>query len=298
MPHSQWTKAFCAVWVLCVLQAVSYAQTPQGATSEQKTTRTGDIRTHEFASQFVPTRTVLVYLPPGYSNPKNAHRRYSVFYLHDGQNVFDGATSFIPGKEWRADETAEALITASEMEPIILVAVYNAGPKRTDEYTPVVDPKYNVGGGAEAYGKMLARELKPFVDKTYRTQTGRGSCGTGGASLGGLVSLYLGLTYPDVFGKVAVMSPSVWWANRDILARVQAVKQKPNLKIWLDMGGQEGKEADKELANARELRRALMAKGWTDTHLRYYEDGNAQHDETAWAGRFGNVLRFLYPVGQ
>src|SRR5437762_1541334 len=95
---------------------------------------TGDIRTHEnFHSRFLEhDRTVIVYLPPGYE--AHVDVRYPVLYLHDGQNVFDQATSF--GEEWHVDETAQQLITAGKIEPIIVVGVYNTGEHRIDEYTP------------------------------------------------------------------------------------------------------------------------------------------------------------------
>src|SRR5256886_2826321 len=89
-------------------------------------------------------------------------KRYPVLYLHDGQNLFDGATSFIPGQEWRVDETAQRLIGAGKIEPLIIVGVYNTGKDRINEYTPAEDPKYKLGGKADLYGRMLVEELKPF----------------------------------------------------------------------------------------------------------------------------------------
>src|SRR5258705_10465824 len=150
----------------------------------------------------------MVYLPPGYEASKR--KSYSVFYLHDGQNLFDGATSFIPGQEWRVDETAQRLIDAGKIEPLIIVGINNAGKDRIDEYTPAADAKYKAGGKANLYGRMLVEELKPFIDAHYRTRQGAAHTGVGGSSLGGLVSLYLSLKYPRVFGRAAVVSPSVW----------------------------------------------------------------------------------------
>jgi predicted alpha/beta superfamily hydrolase len=90
--------------------------------------------------------------------------------LNDGQNLFDGATSFIPGQEWRVDETAEALIKSGQIKPLIIVGIYNTGKDRVNEYTPVQDSKYKAGGQADLYGRMLVEELKPFIDQTYRTK--------------------------------------------------------------------------------------------------------------------------------
>src|ERR1035441_3039301 len=90
---------------------------------------------------------------------------------------------------------------------------------------------------------MLVEELKPFVDQHYRTFPGIDNCGLGGSSLGGLVSMYLALRYSEVFGKLAAMSPSVWWQNRAILKTVAHIKRKPDLRIWLDIGTKESSRA-------------------------------------------------------
>src|SRR6266699_1445032 len=184
------------------------------AGAQQPHTLTGDIRVHKnFHSTILNNdRDVIVYLPPGYQ--AGLKRRYAVLYLHDGQNLFDGATSFIPGQEWRVDETAQRLIAAGKIEPLIIVGVYNTGKDRINEYTPAEDPKYKLGGKADLYGRMLVEELKPFIDSHYRTKRDAKSTGLGGSSLGGLVSLYLSLKYSNVFGRAAVVSPSVWFANK------------------------------------------------------------------------------------
>src|SRR5689334_14518884 len=143
----------------------------------------------------------IVYLPPMYDAEPD--RRFPVLYMQDGQNLFDPATAFA-GNSWRMGETTDALIMAGEIEPLIIVGIYNTGEHRIDEYTPVKDKRLG-GGEADAYGQMLAEELKPFVDRTYRTLPGAADCGLGGSSLGGLVSLYLGLRYTWLFSKLAVM---------------------------------------------------------------------------------------------
>lgn len=262
-------------------------------------TLTGDIRLHrDFHSKILKNdRDVIVYLPPGYD--KDRQRRYSVLYFHDGQNLFDGATSYIPGQEWRVDEAAEALIASGKIEPLIIVGVYNTGKDRIDEYTPVAELKYKAGGKADLYGRLLVEELKPFIDKTYRTKKGAAHTGLGGSSLGGLVSMYLGLKYPDVFGRVAVVSPSVWWANNQIVHQVEALPKKPSLRIWLDIGTKEGgnaEEAQHTVDGARLLKNALVKKGWKlEKDLKYFEAQGAEHNERAWAARVEQMLEFLFP---
>jgi predicted alpha/beta superfamily hydrolase len=271
------------------------------AAGQQPHTLTGDIRVHKkFHSQFLSTdRDVLVYLPPGYESAKRS--RYPVIYFHDGQNLFDGATAFIAGKEWRVDETAQALIASGRIESLIIVAVYNAGNERVNEYTPAEDPKFKMGGKADLYGRLLVEELKPFIDRTYRTRRGAKDTGLAGSSLGGLVSLYLSMKYPDVFGRVAVVSPSVWFAKQHIVGFVSALAHKPKVRIWMDIGTKEGKnpeEAQQTVAGARLLYETLLQKGWKPGRdLSYLEAEGAQHDEAAWAQRVEPILKFLFPPG-
>lgn len=236
-------------------------------------------------------RDVTVYLPPGYD--EDSGRRYPTLYLHDGQNLFDGATAFIYGQHWRVGETADALICARLVEPIIIVGINNTGERRIDEYTPTKDGRTRLGGQADLYGRFLVEELKPFIDSRYRTLADAQNTGLGGSSLGGLVSLHLGIKYPHVFGKLAVLSPSIWWDRKVILSNVRKLESKPDVRVWIDVGTAEG---DYALKDAAALRDALVARGWTlEGDLKYFEAEGAQHNELAWAERVGPVLMFLFP---
>jgi predicted alpha/beta superfamily hydrolase len=270
------------------------------AVAQQPQTLTGEIRIHKgFHSKILNNvRDLLVYLPPGYESSRS--RRYAVLYLHDGQNLFDGATSFIPGQEWRVDETAQALISAGKIEPLIIVGIYNTGKDRANEYTPAEDRKFKVGGQADLYGRMLVEELKPFIDTNYRTRRGARHTGLGGSSLGGIASLYLGLKYAKVFSKLAVVSPSVWFADKQIVHYVASLGKKPNSRIWLDMGTKEGpnaEESERAVNEARLLYETLMKRGWKpEKDLKYSEAVGAEHDERAWAARVESILKFLFPA--
>ena len=256
-------------------------------------TLTGDFRMYShFHSRFLEReRNVLVYLPPGYHDSEK--KRYSVLYLNDGQNMFDGATSFVHGQEWGVDETTDELIRADEIEPLIIVAIFNTGEDRIDEYSPTVDPKLKKGGKADLYGRFILEELKPVIDGDYRTFHGPQHTGIGGSSLGGLVSIYLALKHPRSFGNVMAMSPSVWWDRGMIIERVQALPIKPSTRIWLDIGTKEGLRTTK---NVRILRDALLNKGWRKgDDLGYFEDRHGTHTEASWGHRAHRALRFLYP---
>jgi len=236
-------------------------------------------------------RTLIVYLPPAYEQKQDA--KYPVLYLQDGQNLFDGSTSYVPGMTWHVAETADVLIESQQIEPLIIVGIYHAAEQRINEYTPVRDRKRG-GGGAQRYARMLVEEIKPFIDAEYRTLRDPAHTGVGGSSLGGLVSVFLGMWHPEIFGKVAAMSPSVWWKDRWVLRFVQSVSPKPRLRIWLDMGTGEGEAA---LADVKSLLTLLEQKGWEQgSDLSFYLADGAPHSETAWAERVGPMLQFLFPA--
>jgi predicted alpha/beta superfamily hydrolase len=237
-------------------------------------------------------RTISVYLPPSYADEPD--RRFPVFYLHDGQNLFDPRTSYVPGRTWHAGETADRMAEAGEAQPMILVGVANTGLRRMAEYTPTRD--FRMGGGeGDRYGRLLIEELKPFIDRAYRTLPGRANTGLGGSSLGGLISLYLGLQYPEVFGKLGVLSPSIWWDHRSILTFLKDAQREQLPQIWLDIGTAEGQ---RHVRDTELLERMLIQRGWTpgrDLACDIVE--GAVHDEDAWAARFNKVLAFLFPAG-
>ncbi|HEX6284508.1 MAG TPA: alpha/beta hydrolase-fold protein, partial [Pyrinomonadaceae bacterium] len=245
-----------------------------------------EFRMHgNFHSEFLKKdRNVIVWLPPGYHSEPT--KRYPVLYMHDGGVVFI---------LWRIDEIAKPLITSGQIEPLIIVLVNHGGTEddRFDEYTPTKPPNFKSGGKADSYGRMLVEELKPFIDSQYRTLTDPANTGIGGVSLGAIVSLYLGLKYPMVFGKLAVISPSVWWDNKIIVRNVKDLKTKPALRIWLDIGTGEGQRS---VDATKELRNAFVKKGWVlNSDLLYFEAKGSGHNEQAFAQRAEPMLKHLFP---
>lgn len=252
------------------------------------------VRKHErFRSRVLRAeRDVTVYVPPGYE--EDARREYPLLILQDGQNLFDPNTAFIRGRTWRVAETADAAIEAGEVEPLVIAGVAHGGERRLAEYTPSRDWKLG-GGDASKYGEMLMRELLPFLRAHYRLRSGREDVGIGGSSLGGLVSLWLGLEHPETFGKMAVLSPSVWWNHKYIVSyvneRAPELRERP--RIWLDVGDAEGRRTlgDAELLDAR-----LKANGWREgVDLHFERVAGGKHDEASWAERVRPMLRFLFP---
>jgi predicted alpha/beta superfamily hydrolase len=254
----------------------------------------GQLRKHEqFRSRFLRNqRDLIVYTPPGYH--AQPARRFPVLYLHDGQNLFDGATSFIPGQDWHVGPTANHFIHSGEVEPLIIVGMYNTRA-RLREYTPTHVPRLG-GGRADRYAKFLIEEVKPFVDREYRTLCGSQHTGIGGSSLGGLVSLYLGLKHSAIFGRIAALSPAVWWNQLVIHRFAESMSVAPRPRIWLDIGTREGPRIVRYVEQFRDV---LLQKGWRPGQDLHYERvEGAEHNEAAWAQRVGPFLRFLYPAPQ
>ncbi len=247
-----------------------------------------------FQSKFLEaSRDLIVYRPEG--SQAAPWRELPVLYLHDGQNLFDGRTSYLPDRTWRVHWTADALIAAGAISPLLIVGIYNTGVHRAEEYTPTRDAGIGAGGGAAQYGRMLVEEIMPFIGRHYRVLRGRENTGVGGSSLGGLLSLYLALEHSGVFGKAAVLSPSLWWDERSILSNLPggARSKAARARIWLDMGTSEGSSG---LRDADLLHRSLGQAGWVDGEdLRYSRVPGGTHDESAWAKRVGPMLEFLFP---
>ena len=251
-----------------------------------------NLRKHEgFRSRFLRNqRDLIIYLPPGYD--ADPGRRFPVLYLHDGQNLFDGATSFIPGMDWHVGQTADACIDAGTVAPLIIVGMYNT-KARIREYTPTHVPKLG-GGRADRYAKFLIEEVKPFIQRNYRTTHGPENTGIGGSSLGGLVSLYVSLKLPHIFGRIAALSPSVWWNQRIMLRFAEAADVRPRPRIWLDIGTKEGPRIVQDVEQFRDV---LLQKGWElGRDLHYERVEGAEHNEAAWAQRVGPFLQFLFPA--
>lgn len=236
-------------------------------------------------------RDILVWVPPSYDQ---GSCRYPVIYMHDGQNLFDAHTSY--AGEWHVDETMLAL--SAERYEAIIVGIPNMGAQRIDEYTPFRDRRAG-GGHGDAYITWLFNRVKPLIDDSFRTMPDVSHTGIMGSSLGGLISLYGILKYPDIFGFAGVMSPSLWFADGEIFKLLEQ-QRAPHGRIYLDMGGHEAARrlpfdlANPALRGARRLNLRLQQLGYTPGYsLWYREDSRAGHTESAWAARLPDALRFL-----
>jgi predicted alpha/beta superfamily hydrolase len=231
-------------------------------------------------------RDIYVYLPPGYAQTR---RRYPVLYMQDGQNIFDDATAYVG--EWGCDEAAEAL--AQQGWPCIMVGIPNAGEARMSEYNPWPRESKrwgNVAAQGDAYLNFLTRNVKPLIDKSFRTRRSAKDTGIGGSSMGALIALYGALTRPNDFGFCLAMSASIWFSFGKLFELAR--KARPSkTRFYLDMGQREGQGG--MLSDARQLHAILRAR---EFDVSYIEDARGIHNESSWMRRFPAALAwFLNP---
>jgi predicted alpha/beta superfamily hydrolase len=251
-------------------------------------------------------RNLAIYLPPGYDKPKNKDVRYPVVYMQDGQNLFDESTSFA-GVEWGVDEAMQKLIDAKQIQPAIIVGIYNAGEFRSGEFTPAA---MSASGGASSqpaeatadargdlYAKFVVEEVKPFIDKSYRTQPDRDHTSIAGASMGGLISLWTAKTHPDAFSKVAVLSPWLRLGDKKLVDVLSDGSWTKNLGLFIQMGDQVGdnypgkKDA---MQDARDFGKYLDSAGLKkDADYKLIEAPGVSHDERGYQKGVEAMLLWL-----
>lgn len=231
------------------------------------------------ASQLKTTKKIWIYLPENYSAA--AQKKYSVIYMHDAQNLFDAKTSYVG--EWNVDEKLDSL-----KAQVIVVGIEHGNDKRIDELTPYKNEKYG-GGNASNYVDFIVKTLKPYIDKNYRTKPKAKNTIIMGSSLGGLVSYYAALKYPEVFGKAGVFSPSFWFSNDIYTLTEQAPKIKT--KIYFLCGD---KEDDDMVKDVNKMERLLEKNRCYCLHLtktKIIKGG--EHNEKLWRDGFVNAVLWL-----
>ncbi|MCA9287200.1 MAG: hypothetical protein KDA05_01365 [Phycisphaerales bacterium] len=242
-------------------------------------------------------RNAQVWLPPGYSDPANAQRRYPVLYMLDGQNLFQTP----PGGfgEWHADETATRLIEEGRIEPLIIVGIPHAGLYRSDEYLPFSwIPNADASGAA--FEAWLLGHVMPRVERAFRVQTGAEHTGIGGASLGGVMSVFIGTRHPDVFGRMLAESVSTMGGPTGEFSMFVNGREEWPRRVFIGMGGREAREIastdnDAYVEWARSLERRALATS-RPPEVKIVVVPEHAHNEDAWAARLPEALEFLFPA--
>ena len=245
------------------------------------------ISTNFAIPQLNRSRRVWLYLPPAYA--ANPGRRYPVLYLHDGQNVFDAATSF--AGEWGVDEALNQLAAnGQDATGCIVVAIDNGGSTRLDEYSPWANPRYG-GGQGDQYVDFLANTLKPYIDVNYRTMPGRSSTGVGGSSMGALIATYAASRYPAVFGKVAVFSPAFWFARQPLMQYLHQHPVPADTRFYFVSGTTEDVDMVPDMAAVRD---SLQRGGVLPANLNFQTRTDGQHTEWFWRREFPAAYQWLF----
>lgn len=232
--------------------------------------------------QLHTTRRIWLYLPPDYDT---SNKSYGVLYMHDGQNLFDTKTSY--AGEWEVDETLNILSKENKLE-LIVVGIDNGGEKRMDEYSPWNNKKYG-GGEGDAYLEFIVNTLKPFIDSSYRTLPNKEYTGIMGSSMGGLISFYSGLKYPDTFGKIGVFSPSFWFASDCF--QFAAEHSEINSIMYFLVGEEEGGNM---VSDTERMVEVMQSNGFDKGHIYKKIVPKAQHNEQFWSSQFQQAVLWLY----
>ncbi|GCD80407.1 alpha/beta hydrolase [Schleiferia thermophila] len=230
----------------------------------------------------IQTRRVTALLPWDYYR---TNKRYPVLYLQDGQNLFD---EFAPYGNWALDKRL-ALLAEERKHEVIIVAIDHAQEKRILEFTPSEKTVLGEGLGKE-YSKFLAGELKPHIDRTFRTLPYREFTGIGGSSLGGLVTLYAAITCPEVFSRLMVFSPSLW-VQPGLIEQFLHMDPPYCGRVYLYGGGKEGSGV---VEYQRRLHEAIKRSGnpFIKSKLSIHPDGH--HSESEWGREFPKALKWLF----
>lgn len=232
--------------------------------------------------QLEAKRAVYVVLPHDY---EQSTKRYPVLYLQDAQNLFGGDTAT---STWGIENQLAVLASRGHSD-VIIVAIAHGGENRFKEYSPYNNPKLGKGEGRK-YVQFMARTLKPYIDANFRTIPDREATGLGGSSLGALVSIYGGLMYPEVFGRLMLFSPALWVSPNIYFDAIDFLSHLP-AKLYVYAGGGEGSTM---IPNVEKLKQTLERKGNKKIEIALSIDPDAIQSEVQWGKEFPKAIEYLF----
>jgi predicted alpha/beta superfamily hydrolase len=246
-----------------------------------QSTASANVSTFEIeAPQLNTVKKIWVYLPEAYTT---SAKDYPVLYMHDAQNLFDTVTSFVG--EWKVDEALDSM----QHPEIIIIGLEHGNEKRIEELTPFSHEKYG-GGKADAYLEFLRNTLKPHVDASFRTMPKAENTAIMGSSLGGLVSFYALLKYPETFGSAGVFSPSFWFSEK-IFTVADSAEIDQQHRFYFLGGTAEGENMVPDLQRMQAL---LKSKGISERNLKLDIIEGGEHNEAFWSEHFPGAVKWLF----
>lgn len=232
------------------------------------------------APQLETQKKIWVYLPKSYEKSQKA---YSVIYMHDAQNLFDATTSYVG--EWKIDEYLDSMAE----DKTIIIGIEHGNDKRIEELTPYSNEKYG-GGKGDLYLDFIINTLKPHIDSTFRTLTDAKHTSIVGSSLGGLISFYAIIKYPEIFENAGVFSAS-FWINREIFQLVESIDIPESSRFYFIVGSEEG---DKDMVKDQENMVSLLErKGVKPENIVNKVCKGGKHSETYWSDYFPAAYQWL-----
>jgi predicted alpha/beta superfamily hydrolase len=238
--------------------------------------------------QFVMTelqrqRTIRLYLPPSYHN---SEKRYSVIYMHDGQNLFDDNTAF--ANEWGVDESLNQLAEDENLE-LVVVGIDNGADFRMNELSPWENKRFGEAQGKQ-YMNFIVEVVKPYIDANFRTKADRLHTAIMGSSMGGLISHYAVHAYPEVFSKAGVFSPAYWY-SQDVFSFTQFKKAPLDARLYVMYGDKEG---DGMIADTDKMQQQLKQQGHPRQNALFKRVPNGEHNEQLWRTEFTEAVQWLF----
>lgn len=229
-------------------------------------------------------REIWIYLPEDYDESSEL---YPVLYMHDGQNLFDDSTSY--AGEWEVDESLNQLAEESGFK-LIVVGINHGGEKRMNELSPWMNLRHGKGEGKE-YMEFIVQSVKPFIDSTYRTKSGKEYTGIMGSSMGGLISHYAIYKYPEVFSKAGIFSPSYWY-NNDVYTFTEEHTLPSDHRLFMLIGEKEGDM----VPMAENMYKTIIKDGHPKNTCKLIVDPDGEHGEAFWKKHFTESIRWLYEI--
>lgn len=247
-----------------------------------QSTSSGNVSVFEIQAPALDTiRKIWIWTPADYDT---VEKRYPVLYMHDAQNLFDASTSY--SGEWKIDEYLDSLPNPN----VIVVGIEHGNEKRISELTPFSHEKYG-GGEAEKYLEFLRKTLKPHIDSTFRTLPDRDNTVIMGSSLGGLLSFYAAVKYPETFGRAGVFSPSFWFSDEIYTLTKNAIFDTSS-KFYFMAGTNEDESL---VPDVEKMIKILQDKGLPQQNIKLKVVEGGEHNEAAWSREFPEAFQWLFP---